>query len=770
MGPNGFAFSGTGNAGGTFPVSLGAPAIQQGGTYTLVLKSSNGCSSSPASVIVDIVPVPPTPALSVSSNQLCQGETLQLNSNAYTGNVVHYNWFYLNAGIPVLLATTSFPTYLLPSATPSNSGSYFVVANVNGCVSDPSNLQNVSVLGIGTSVTATNNTFDNDPACEGETVQLSATIVPGATYHWYGPLGFHSTMPNPALMGATTNQAGSYLVVVTLPNCSTAVTASTTVYVQAAPQAPVLTGVHAVCEGSGFTLSVAKPDPAATYDFYFGNNYQLLAADAPPVFSINNIVPAQAGTYFAVAKQSGCSSPLSQYFQLAVDIIPGNAADAGSDQVLCSNVGEATLLATPPSSGVGKWSSPSAGATIINPDQASTLVKGLKTGENIFVWTLSRGACLAYSADTVAVHVNPLPDETAFAGLDQSICSTGTISLKAESPLLATGSWSQSPAQAATGVFIDNPTSPTTAVTGLKQGASYSFTWSLSFGTCKDFSTDEVTVSLAQMPDNQAFIPKKEYYACDDQPLLIQANAPLQGMGKWSAAGNAFISEPTSPATSVDDLTWGKNLLIWSLSTAACPNYSSDTLTVWREALEAMPESFDVPFNGSLQGVDLLENDLLDNSTGWDFFLLKKPLKGELTLDAGGIVTYLPYRNAFGKDELVYKICSAPCPLVCDTALVSLFIEGGSGDPADCFVPNLVTPNADGENDTFVVPCAAEFTGSSLSIFNRWGAKIFETDNYQNDWDGSWNGSPVPVGTYFYQLVLRDGKGTVLQGYVVVMR
>ncbi|MFQ5446313.1 MAG: gliding motility-associated C-terminal domain-containing protein, partial [Saprospiraceae bacterium] len=78
--------------------------------------------------------------------------------------------------------------------------------------------------------------------------------------------------------------------------------------------------------------------------------------------------------------------------------------------------------------------------------------------------------------------------------------------------------------------------------------------------------------------------------------------------------------------------------------------------------------------------------------------------------------------------------------------------------------------NGDGENDVFVVPCVAAYPGSKLAVFNRWGNKIFETTNYNNDWDGSYNGQPLPDGTYFFQLTLNDADRTMLNGYVVVMR
>ncbi len=59
------------------------------------------------------------------------------------------------------------------------------------------------------------------------------------------------------------------------------------------------------------------------------------------------------------------------------------------------------------------------------------------------------------------------------------------------------------------------------------------------------------------------------------------------------------------------------------------------------------------------------------------------------------------------------------------------------------FVPNTFTPNGDGVNDTFVLPDALK--GAKLSIFNRWGTLIYESEKYQNDWEGQHRGE-----TYYY--------------------
>ncbi|MCG3164979.1 MAG: hypothetical protein POELPBGB_00739 [Bacteroidia bacterium] len=76
-------------------------------------------------------------------------------------------------------------------------------------------------------------------------------------------------------------------------------------------------------------------------------------------------------------------------------------------------------------------------------------------------------------------------------------------------------------------------------------------------------------------------------------------------------------------------------------------------------------------------------------------------------------------------------------------------------------IPNFVTPNNDNQNDYFEIKnLLIGDTKNALTIFNRWGNKIYETDNYQNNWDGDKHSA----GTYFYILTQPDGttsKGTI---------
>ena len=60
------------------------------------------------------------------------------------------------------------------------------------------------------------------------------------------------------------------------------------------------------------------------------------------------------------------------------------------------------------------------------------------------------------------------------------------------------------------------------------------------------------------------------------------------------------------------------------------------------------------------------------------------------------------------------------------------------------FVPNVITPNNDNINDQFEI--IGTDAGIELIILNRWGKKVYESDNYNN----TWTGGMLPSGTYYY--------------------
>lgn len=101
--------------------------------------------------------------------------------------------------------------------------------------------------------------------------------------------------------------------------------------------------------------------------------------------------------------------------------------------------------------------------------------------------------------------------------------------------------------------------------------------------------------------------------------------------------------------------------------------------------------------------------------------------------------------------------------------------EIGSGTAEACRLRffNAFSPNGDGNNDLWTIENInlPEFTESEVKIFNRWGQKVHEFDNYDNVnsvWNGNTeSGDALPSGTYFY---IAEVDGTTYKGYIELIR
>jgi gliding motility-associated-like protein len=85
-------------------------------------------------------------------------------------------------------------------------------------------------------------------------------------------------------------------------------------------------------------------------------------------------------------------------------------------------------------------------------------------------------------------------------------------------------------------------------------------------------------------------------------------------------------------------------------------------------------------------------------------------------------------------------------------------------------IPQGFTPNDDRVNDAWVLEGIEDYPDSEVSIFNRWGAEIFSTKNYQNNpFNGKKGNDFLPMGTYFY--VIKTGDTVPTQtGYLTLVR
>ena len=83
-------------------------------------------------------------------------------------------------------------------------------------------------------------------------------------------------------------------------------------------------------------------------------------------------------------------------------------------------------------------------------------------------------------------------------------------------------------------------------------------------------------------------------------------------------------------------------------------------------------------------------------------------------------------------------------------------------------ISSLFTPNGDGMNDYWYIPDLEEYGNIKVTVYNRYGQKVYESESYKNDWDGTWNGNPLPSASYYY--IIRSEKKGFIKGVVNIVR
>lgn len=118
---------------------------------------------------------------------------------------------------------------------------------------------------------------------------------------------------------------------------------------------------------------------------------------------------------------------------------------------------------------------------------------------------------------------------------------------------------------------------------------------------------------------------------------------------------------------------------------------------------------------------------------------------------------------------------SNPVAVMHTTTSVSVQVSDAAGCAATASIlievdlkPNTVlTPNADGKNDTWYVSASGLSGDYQLLIYNRWGAEVLNQMGYSNDWDGTRNGEQLPDGAYYY--IIKHGE-VVYTGSINLLR
>jgi gliding motility-associated-like protein len=85
------------------------------------------------------------------------------------------------------------------------------------------------------------------------------------------------------------------------------------------------------------------------------------------------------------------------------------------------------------------------------------------------------------------------------------------------------------------------------------------------------------------------------------------------------------------------------------------------------------------------------------------------------------------------------------------------------------YIPSAFTPNGDGKNDRWRIPFLDPAYGATVTVFNRFGNKVYHTTGAIVSWDGMLNGNPQQAGSYVYLITFKLNK-LKINGTVTLLR
>ncbi len=749
--------------------SISAATTAATGSYTVTVTGAGGCTATAQTTVT----VNESVVASASSNTaICAGNTLNLSSTPSSGT--SYQWSGPNsfssasqnpsissvtvsaAGIYTVTVTliggctgtaqttvtiNPLPTVTIGSNTPICAGSSLNLTSgggtgyswsgpdftnltqnptITGTTVSSSGTYTVTVTGTGNCTSTAQTTVvvnpnptptisSNSPICEN--TPLNLTSGGGTGYSWSGPNSFSSATQNPSIAGATTSIAGTYTVTVTgTGNCTS--TTQTTVVVNLKPIIQISPSVAQICMGNNavFTASGAN-----------AYTWTPTANISPVSGSTVTVSPTTTTTYTAHGTTSGC---------------------ADSAQVIVTVLSNPVVSVTPST------------VSVCLGEQASLSASGATT----YIWSPSNTLSLSTGSDVVAT---PIATTTYTVTGTTSGCTgtaTATVSIKplpqlSVTPITPTICIHNSQTLTATGAdtYSWSPDSTLSANTGCSviadpiSNCTYQLTGTLN--GCKD----SIQIPFVVNPLPIITIQSNPPSGCQPFTTTLSATSlPVAQSYSWTV-NNGFNSTDPSPTLSfLNSGQYNVSLVVTDVN--GCVNNITEANFITVNPKPTVTFSFTPEVGYVSKPVTFTSSIVAPNSQYiWDFGDGQTATsQAEATEHYYGItgvfsITHI-YVNEFG--------CS-------DTATLPLNVT------INIVIPNIFTPNNDGHNDTFIIDGLQYVDGAVMKIYNRWGRKIYHSDNYKNDWDGG----DFADGVYFYILTLPDNlKVGPFNGSVTLLR
>ncbi|MEX2483293.1 MAG: HYR domain-containing protein [Brumimicrobium sp.] len=353
------------------------------------------------------------------------------------------------------------------------------------------------------------------------------------------------------------------------------------------------------------------------------------------------------------------------------------------------------------------------------------------------------------------IEVFEAPSQAEILTNDTQLCDTTSFVIEAEDPEYGTGEWYIVSGSA----NFNNEFANQTGVNNLSYGEN-EFVWEVSTANCGSTSdTLLITVYQQPLPANT----QDTLTMCSDTSINIAANSPSVGIGTWSDVdSNVLFLNNNFSNTLAYNLNGGWNNLVWTITNGNCPA-TSDTLSIFAK-LNAEVITNDTNVCVGEQDLMLVGSKTPSGVTNiW--YVINGTAEFETPTSSSTIVSGL----SAGENTIVFAQNHPICGTTHDTLIVTSVLC----DAFDPEIPTVITPNNDGRNDLFIIEnLNLLYPDCEMKIVNRWGGLVFESTGYEEPWDGTKmnEGEPLPMGTYFYRIFLKDDEGTEITGSISIIR
>lgn len=344
--------------------------------------------------------------------------------------------------------------------------------------------------------------------------------------------------------------------------------------------------------------------------------------------------------------------------------------------------------------------------------------------------------------------------------VNQAVCNGAiiTFSLTASGPGILSYQWQFNGSDISNGVSYSGATTSTLTVNTTGNFGAGQYRCKVSGAPAPDVFSNPATLTLNSTPGPPTAGGAS---SCIPASLALTSSGGSNGEYRWytTASGGTAISGQVNSTFVTPNLTTTTTYFV-SIHNGICE--SSRTPVVATIAPCPPPSIAALPLTSQIEGeVSLDLVSIITTSGALDVSSIKvvsPPISGAVaSIDATGRL-FIDYSGiAFsGQDTFIIEACDLNSN--CTQQSFTVDVVG------DITVYNGMSPNDDGSNEIFFlqyIDLLPDKQQNKVTIFNRWGDVVFETENYDNKnnvFRGlNKNGENVPTGTYYYRIDFKSG-------------